>query len=179
MLKPSLFLLSLLFSFSSCHDDHSHSYSHYANNAGLANIASSGAIGLNTGHTHYASPSSLIASSGAAALNTGHTHYVEPSALVAASGVDNMHTHYFNPNPAPAPLPAPVLPAPVPQPQVVQDVLTLSLKPIRRPAPVVEAPPVKKMRVRRRRKTKALYKDPPLPYLPGYKWNNYTQKREK
>lgn len=155
MLKPSLFLLSLLFSFSSCHDDHSHS--HYANNAGLANIASSGAIGL----------------------NTGHTHYVEPSALVAASGADNMHTHYFNPNPAPAPLPAPVLPAPVPQPQVVQDVLTLSLKPIRRPAPVVEAPPVKKMRVRRRRKTKALYKDPPLPYLPGYKWNNYTQKREK
>lgn len=165
MLRSSLILLSILFTSSLCHDDHSHSH------AGVAVLPQVPVA--STGHTHYHNGSAGIAAPVASNL---HTHYVEPTA--SASGLDNLHTHYFNQGPAPV-APAPVIPAPAPQPQVVQDVLTLSLTPIRRPAPVVQAPPARTMKVRKRRKRKALYKDPPLPYLPGYKWNNYTQKREK
>jgi hypothetical protein len=49
-----------------------------------------------------------------------------------------------------------------------------------KPAPKVIVK-VKKPRKFKKPKYKKpiIYKEKPLPYLPGYKWNNYTQKREK
>ena len=51
------------------------------------------------------------------------------------------------------------------------------------PTPPPVLPPMKPMKPykprRKKHKKPIMYKEKPLPYMPGYKWNNYTNKKEK
>jgi hypothetical protein len=193
MISPkTILLLSIILGVSMCHDDHSHGHTH-------SYIPTQPAVAVNPLHTHYYNGSATPAT-GPSELHTHyynpaatpanptsnlHTHYYDPAAAAAAANpTSNLHTHYWT-NERPAPVPAPT-PAPsVVNETVIHEHRATAFTPVNlRPgieaqrveivgykAPIINRKPLDTRPIQ--------YKREPLPYLPGYKWNNYTMRREE
>jgi hypothetical protein len=177
----SILLISIILGLAVCHDDHTHYYNgahgpvvadpgahtHYYNPAAAPAVAPASPV-----HTHYYDPSAT-----SAPASPVHTHYYDPSATAAPAS--NLHTHYYNPTPAPVVNPAPVTNSVVHEHNAVA-FEPVSIRPSFKPQKVevvTFAPPVIN---RKPLDTRPLQvKRESLPYLPGYKWNNYTMRREE
>ena len=189
----SILFLSMILGLSLCHEDHSHPHTHSFAPTASATVApsplhthfydaSSAPVNVvpDAGlHTHYYNGAAATAS----AASNLHTHYYDGSA--SASPASNLHTHYWTPERPVLPV-APEAPVEAVAPPVVHEHQATAFVPtsrfrvafsppsseiIRYQEPVINRRPIDTRPIPHKRK--------PLPYLPGYKWNNYTMTREE
>ena len=150
--------LTILFTSTLAHEDHSHGY------MDPHQLAASG-------HHNYYPYVNAVA----------QAPVIVPQ-VQAHAAIPHNHSHAAAVT-APVPEPAPE-PAPAAFPTIVHEHDAVAFPevdvfpPVPRKVQVMPQPkPVVFMKPPKKRRT--LYRDPALPYMPGFKWNNYTNQREE
>ena len=192
----NLILSTLVLTLISCHDDghHHHVHGHHGHNGHGHNghgpilpiLPTAPVIIPHHAHDHAHGPILPILPTPPVLVPHDHDHHHHDHTHVPAQPVTIPHSHPIPVMPAPEIVHEPYAhvhgPPVAVHPQIIHDHIHIIPKRIVYPPkpPQVIVSEIEKPKFKEPIYRKPIiYKEEPLPYLPGYKWNNYTNQREK